>query len=228
MTVLHVLDCESGCTFACAVVIGQGEFLVSVICNGLEFCGRNVDTTPSCTRSDAHCALFFQCGHTALAQGTRNLFCAFLCAHFHLVVMSLLDGPLGRFPPVTSSPASSLSRPSASSTSLGGSGVNPVLPLTCLANPTPHTRKRVVLRTDSEHAVSALRTAVCQARTVVTIFKHPLKYSSASMRAVEVANRMVEGQNSTVRGRLVQVLKIEISTSRIQSSHGSFDTPPGC
>ena len=40
MSVLNVLDCESECTFACAVDKGPGDFLVSVICKELQFCGR--------------------------------------------------------------------------------------------------------------------------------------------------------------------------------------------
>ena len=40
MTLLNILDCESGFSFACAVDKGPGDFLVSVICNGLVFCGR--------------------------------------------------------------------------------------------------------------------------------------------------------------------------------------------
>ena len=40
MTVLNFLDCLSGCTFACAVDKGPGDFLVSVICKGMEFRGR--------------------------------------------------------------------------------------------------------------------------------------------------------------------------------------------
>ena len=37
------------------------------------------------------------------------------------------------------------------------------------------------------------------------------KYSSASMRIIVVANRLVEGQVRTIRGRLEQVLEIEIN-----------------
>ena len=40
MTVLYFLDCELGCTFACPVDKGPGNFPVGVICKGLEFCGR--------------------------------------------------------------------------------------------------------------------------------------------------------------------------------------------
>ena len=40
MTVLNFLDRGSGCTFACAVDQGPGDFLVSVIFKRLEFCGR--------------------------------------------------------------------------------------------------------------------------------------------------------------------------------------------
>ena len=102
----------------------------------------------SCTHHSAqfiHWSALFQCGHTALPQGKRNLCRAFLCTHFHLVVKSLLDGPLGRFPLVTSSPTCSLSRPSASSTSSGRSGVTPFASAHwsgmsgCLPNPTPDT-----------------------------------------------------------------------------------------
>ena len=59
--------------------------------------------------------------------------------------MSLLNGPLGRFLPVTSSPTCSLLRPSASSTSLERRRVNPRASAHwsglsgCLAKPTPRT-----------------------------------------------------------------------------------------
>ena len=59
--------------------------------------------------------------------------------------MSLLNGAVGRFLPVASSPTCSLSRPSASSTSLERSGVTPCASSHwsgmsgCLANPTQHT-----------------------------------------------------------------------------------------
>ena len=39
-TVLNILRCESGSAFACAVDKGPGDFFVSVMCEGLEFCGR--------------------------------------------------------------------------------------------------------------------------------------------------------------------------------------------
>ena len=48
--------------------------------------------------------------------------------------------------------------------------------------------------------------------------------SSASMGALEVPSRLVEGQTGTIRGRLEQV-KIE-TTTRTQSFHASFDTHP--
>ena len=54
-------------------------------------------------------------------------------------------------------------------------------------------RKRVVFRTDSEHAFSASSTAVCQGRMEETILENALKYSSVSM----VARRLVEGQIRT-------------------------------
>ena len=50
----------------------------------------SVDTTPTCTRADARFSRAFITvhnsridGHTALAQGKRNLCCAFLCTRFH-------------------------------------------------------------------------------------------------------------------------------------------------
>ena len=54
---------------------------------------------------------------------------------------------------------------------------------------------------------------MCQARTVGTIFENAPKYSSGSMGATEVANRLVEEQIRTIRGRLEQVLKFEIGTT---------------
>ena len=42
MTVLNFLDCDSGCTFACAVDTGPGDFLVSATRTGLEFCAGGV------------------------------------------------------------------------------------------------------------------------------------------------------------------------------------------
>ena len=108
-------------------------------------CDGRVNITPTCTHTDAH----FSRAHTTVHNshvGKKNLCRAFLCTHFHLVVMSLLNGPLVRFPPVASSPSCcSLSRPSASSTSLERSRVNPCASAHwsgmsgCLANPTPHT-----------------------------------------------------------------------------------------
>ena len=71
---------------------------------------RLCDTTPTCTRADAHCSrahitvhssystALFQCGHTALAQGKRNLCCAFLCLHFHLVCHVLIERSFCPFP----------------------------------------------------------------------------------------------------------------------------------
>ena len=104
---------------------------------------------------------FFSCAHHS-AQFTQHctlsnvgtphwLKVKGICvAHFSALisvsfVMSLLDGPLGRFPPVTSSPSCSLSRPSASSTSFGGSRRTPCASAHwsamsgCLATPTPNT-----------------------------------------------------------------------------------------
>ena len=66
-----------------------------------------------------------------------------------------------------------------------------------------------MLRTDSEHAM--LSTAVCQARTEETILEYSPKYSAARMGATDVANRLVEEQIRTKRGRLEQVPKIEIN-----------------
>ena len=39
-TVINFLHCETGCTCACAVDKGPGDFPVRVICQGLEFCGK--------------------------------------------------------------------------------------------------------------------------------------------------------------------------------------------
>ena len=64
---------------------------------------------------------------------------------FHLVVMPLCNVLFVRFPSVASSPICSLSRPSASSTSLERSRINPCASAHwsgmsgCLANATPHT-----------------------------------------------------------------------------------------
>ena len=68
-----------------------------------------------------------------------------------------------------------------------------------------------MLRTGSEHAFSALSTAVCLGRTEEPFIENPPKYSSATTGTTEVANRLVEEQIRTIRGRLEQVLKIEIN-----------------
>ena len=68
-----------------------------------------------------------------------------------------------------------------------------------------------MLGIDSEHATSALNTAVCHAVTEATIVENSPKYSSPSMGAVDVANQLVEGQIRTIRGRLERVLKIDIN-----------------
>ena len=52
-------------------------------------------------------------------------------------------------------------------------------------------------------------TAVCWERMEQTILENSPKYASASMGAIEVANRLMEGQMRTIRGRLEQVLKIQ-------------------
>ena len=134
--------------------VAESEFRTQPVATAVSETGC-VDTTPTCTRADAHnfsrahitvhnSQHFSKCGHTALPQGERNLCCAFLRTHFHLVVMFLSDGLLGRFPPVTSSPTCSLSRPSASSTSLGRGRVNLCAfahwsgMSGCLVSPTPH------------------------------------------------------------------------------------------
>ena len=129
--------------------------LFSTVTIAVSGTGR-VDSTLTCTRADAHSSRahfsaqltsLFHCGHTALAQGERKLCCAFPCAHVHLV-MSLIDGPFSRFLPVTSSPRCSLSRPSASLTSLGRSKAPPCASAHwsgmsgCLANPTPNTNRK--------------------------------------------------------------------------------------
>ena len=71
-------------------------------------------------------------------------------------------------------------------------------------------RKRVVHRTDSEYAISALNTAVCQTRIEETILENSSKCSSSSMGAREVANRLAEGQIRTTRARLEKVQKVDI------------------
>ena len=68
-----------------------------------------------------------------------------------------------------------------------------------------------MLRTDNEHAISALSIVVCQARTEESILMNSPQYSSASIGATEVAKRTGEGQIRTIRGRLDQVLKIWIN-----------------
>ena len=119
---------------------------------------ESVDTTPTCTRADAHfsrahitvhCSYstaLFQCGHTALAKGKRNLCCALLFDHFHLVCHVLVKRSFCPFPSghvLTS--MLFVSRPSASSTSFGGSRQEPCASAHwsgmsgCLANPTPNT-----------------------------------------------------------------------------------------
>ena len=74
--------------------VAESEFRTQPVATVVSATG-GVDTTPLCTRADAHFFSFaqrsaqftalFQCGHTALAQGKRNLCCAFFCTHFHLV-----------------------------------------------------------------------------------------------------------------------------------------------
>ena len=49
-------------------------------------------------------------------------------------------------------------------------------------------RTRVVR---NEHAISALSSAMCQARAEETILENSPKHSSASMGAIEVASRLV-------------------------------------
>ena len=44
----------------------------------------------------------------------------------------------------------------------------------------------------SEHAISALSTALCHTRVEDTILEISAKYSSASMGAIEVATRLVD------------------------------------
>ena len=110
LTVLNFLDCESGCMFSCAVDKGPGDYPVSVVCKGLQFCGR----------------------------------------------------------------------------------------------------KRIVMRTDNENAITALSKAVCEGRTDETALESGPKYSSASMGAIEVANRAVEGQIRAIRSRLEEVLRTRI------------------
>ena len=116
------------------------------------------DTTPTCKRTDAHFSRAHIAVHNAHIDphfsnvGTphwlkvRGICVAhFLCAHFHLFVMSLLRGPLVRFPLVASSLTYCLSRPSVSSTSLERSRINPCASAHwsgmsgCWATPTPQT-----------------------------------------------------------------------------------------
>ena len=70
-------------------------------------------------------------------------------------------------------------------------------------------RKRVVVRTDKEHAISALSTTVCHARTEETILENSPSHSPACMGEIEIVNRLLEGPIRTIRGRLEQLLKIE-------------------
>ena len=79
--------------------------------------------------------------------------------HCHLFVMSLLGVLFTRFPPVASSPASSLSRPSASTTSLERTRLNPCSSSHwsgmsgCFATPTPHTgyEPKICAHINEEH-----------------------------------------------------------------------------
>ena len=146
---------------------------------------ESVDTIPTCMRADAH----FSCTHNTVhishidthffnavtAQVVRNLCRAFLKNHFHLVVMSLLNLPfvclsLHRL-------ICSLSRPSASSTSLERSRMNPCASAHwsgmsgCLANPTPHTRTVCRTAPDTSHLrcavpCNAITTASCKAKSI--------------------------------------------------------------
>ena len=117
----------------------------------------------------------FSCAHRS-AQFTHQPPC--LCSrntgsvsrisqkHCHVFVMSLSGVPFTRFPPVASSPACSLSRPSASSTSLERTRLTPAPLLTgveCLAawpirlhtheqSPTTKTRVEVQEMTNPDQA----------------------------------------------------------------------------
>ena len=114
-----------------------------------------VDTTPTCTRADAlfcrahltvHNLLHFANVGTPYWLKVKG----FCVAHFSALIsisfsMSLLNVPLVRFPPVTSSLTCPVSRTSASWTSLGRSRVNPCASANwsgmsgCLANLTSNT-----------------------------------------------------------------------------------------
>ena len=80
-----------------------------------------------------------------------------------------------------------------------------------------------MLGTDSEHATSALSTAVCQASTEETIFENVLKYASPSVGA-NGGRESLGGRTDQDDTWTTQLLKIDI-TSRIQSLHGSFGAP---
>ena len=142
--------------------------LLSPFCTVAPYDPRTVGCRPTALRCCRHhtCLYarrrtFFSCAHHSTqfiqhctfpmwAHGNGSKVKGIRVAHFSSpisisFVMSLLDGPLGRFLPVTSSPTCSLSRPSASSTSFGGSRQNSCASAHCcgmsgcLANPTPNT-----------------------------------------------------------------------------------------
>ena len=147
--VLFQLDCFS-------TEVAESEFRTQPVATAVSATG-SVDTTPTCTPADAHFSrariAVHSSQHFSHVGPPHWLRVKGICvAHFSALmsisfVMSLSDGPLGRYPPVTSSPACSLSRPSASSTSLGRRRVNPCASAHwsgtsgCLANPTPNTAR---------------------------------------------------------------------------------------
>ena len=139
-----------------AIEVAESEFRTQPVATAVS-ATESVDTTPTCTRADAHFSrahitvhysystALFQCGHTALAKGKRNLCCALLFDHFHLVCHVFVKRSFCPFPSghvLTS--MLFVSRPSAFSTSFGGSRQEPCASAHwsgmsgCLANPTPN------------------------------------------------------------------------------------------
>ena len=102
----------------------------------------------SCTHHSAqftHRSALFQGCHIGIGSRYKGSVSRISQKHCHLFVMSLLGVPSVRFPLFASSPTCSLSRPSASSTSLERTTLNPCPSAHwsgmsgCLVNPTPNT-----------------------------------------------------------------------------------------
>ena len=124
--------------------VAESEFRTQPVATVVSATG-GVRTTPTCTRADAH----FSRAHITVHNPHIDLH-FFQCCHIGIGIFTSLSCPCwmslsSRFPPVASSPISSLSRPSASWTSLQMSRTTPCASARwsgrsgCLANPTPHT-----------------------------------------------------------------------------------------